>query len=104
HVKAVESMIHGNMKAPFEIFNVGTGTGYSVLDAIHSFERTSGVRLNYEIVGRRTGDIEKIWADPSFTNAELGWKAERNLDEMTSSAWKWEKAYREGKTLFKISD
>lgn len=104
HVKAVERMINGNMKNPFEIFNVGTGTGYSVLDAIHSFEKTSGVKLNYEIVGRRAGDIEKIWADPSFTNKELGWKAERSLDEMTSSAWRWEKAYREGKTLFAISD
>ena len=104
HVKAVERMINGNMKNPFEIFNVGTGTGYSVFDAIHSFEKTSGVKLNYEIVGRRAGDIEKIWADPSFTNKELGWKAERSLDEMTSSAWRWEKAYREGKTLFAISD
>jgi len=54
----------------------------------------SGVKLNYEIVGRRAGDIEKVWADPTYSNNELGWKAERNLDEMTSSAWKWEKAYR----------
>jgi UDP-glucose 4-epimerase len=51
--------------------------------------------LNYEIVGRRAGDIEKVWADPTYSNNELGWKAERQLDEMTLSAWNWEKAYRE---------
>lgn len=104
HVKAVERMIEGKMKAPFEVFNVGTGTGYSVLDIIKSFERTSGVKLKYEIVGRRAGDIVKIWADPTYTNKELGWKAERTLDDMTRSAWNWEKAYREGKTCFKNED
>jgi len=101
HVKAVARMIEGKMKKSFEVFNVGTGIGYSVLDIIHSFEKISGMKLNYEIVGRRAGDIVKIWADPSFTNKELGWKAERTLDDMTRSAWEWEKAYREGKTKFK---
>ena len=102
HVKAVERMIQGKMKARFEVFNVGTGTGYSVLDIIKSFERSNGIKLKYEIVGRRAGDIVKIWADPTYTNKELGWKAERTLDDMTRSAWEWEKAYREGKTCFKI--
>ena len=94
HVVAVERMIDEKMKKSFEVFNLGTGTGYSVLDVIGSFEKVSGVKLNYEIVGRRAGDIEKVWADPSFSNEELGWKAERQLDEMTLSAWEWEKAYR----------
>lgn len=94
HVVAVERMINEKMKNDFEIFNLGTGTGYSVLDVIRSFEKVSGVKLNYEIVGRRAGDIEKVWADPTYSNNELGWKAERGLDEMTLSAWKWEKAYR----------
>lgn len=100
HVVAVERMIKENMKKPFEVFNLGTGIGYSVLDVINSFEKVSGVKLNYEIVGRRAGDIEKVWADPSFSNNELGWKAERSLDEMTLSAWKWEQTYRKGETLF----
>lgn len=102
HVAAVERMADGKMKKNFEVFNVGTGKGYSVLEAIHSFEKASGKPLNYEIVGRRAGDIVKIWADPTFTNNELGWKAERSIDEMTKSAWEWEKAYRAGKTKFKV--
>lgn len=90
HVIAVERMLNNRMKKTFEIFNLGTGTGYSVLEVIRSFEKVSGVKLNYQIVGRRAGDIEKVWADPTFSNNELGWKAERNLDEMTLSAWKWQ--------------
>lgn len=104
HVAAVERMADGKMKKPFEVFNIGTGKGYSVLEAIHSFEKASGKPLNYEIVGRRAGDIVKIWADPTFTNNELGWKAERSIDEMTKSAWEWEKAYRAGKTKFKVEE
>lgn len=100
HVVAVERMIDEKMKKSFEIFNLGTGTGYSVLEVIRSFEKVSGIMLNYEIVGRRAGDIEKVWADPTYSNNELGWKAERQLDEMTSSAWKWEQAYRKGETVF----
>jgi UDP-glucose 4-epimerase len=65
-----------------------------VLEAINSFEKVSGCKLNYRIGGRRSGDIEKIWADTSFANRELGWKAERNLDDMMRSAWKWETNYR----------
>lgn len=95
HVIAVERMINNKMKKSFEIFNLGTGTGYSVLEVIRSFEKVSGVKLNYQIVGRRAGDIEKVWADPTFSNNELGWKAERNLDEMTLSAWKWQMSYNE---------
>lgn len=104
HVAAVERMADGKMKRQFEVFNVGTGKGYSVLEAIHSFEKAAGKPLNYEIVGRRAGDIVKIWADPTFTNNELGWKAERSIDEMTKSAWEWEKAYRAGKTKFKVEE
>jgi len=95
HVIAVDRMIQKNMKKAFEIFNLGTGKGYSVLETIKAFEKVSGVKLNYKIVGRREGDIEKVWADPSFSNEELGWKAEKELDEMMLSAWKWEKALEE---------
>lgn len=97
HVISIERMINSKMKKDFEIFNLGTGIGYSVLDVIKSFEKVSGKKLNYKIVDRRAGDIEKVWANPSFTNRELGWKAEKGLDDMTSSAWKWELAYRSRK-------
>ncbi len=104
HVVAIQSMIDGKMKSQFEVFNLGTGNGYSVLEAIKSFEKTSGKKLNYEITGRRAGDIVKVWADPTYSNNELGWKATRGIDEMTSSAWKWELSYRNGETAFPIED
>jgi UDP-glucose 4-epimerase len=91
HVIAVERMIHEKMKNKVETFNLGTGNGYSVLEVIQSFEKTTGVKLNYKIMDRRPGDIEKVWADTTFANEELGWKAEKGIDEMTSTAWKWEK-------------
>jgi UDP-glucose 4-epimerase len=94
HVVAIKRMIGQQMKKPFEVFNLGTGNGYSVLEVIRSFERVSGEKLNYRIVGRRAGDVEQVWANPAFSNNELGWKALKSLDEMTASAWKWEKAYR----------
>ncbi len=92
HVIAVERMIKGKTKMKVEVFNLGTGYGFSVLEVIRSFERTSGVKLDYRIMDRRPGDVEKVWADTNFANSELGWKAEKSLDEMTHSAWKWEKA------------
>lgn len=92
HVVAVDRMISGKTKLPFEIFNLGTGNGFSVLEVIQSFEKVSGGKLNYQIVDRRPGDVEKVWADTSFANEVLGWKALKNLDEMMLSAWNWEKA------------
>ena len=94
HVIAVDRMIQNKMKKPFEVFNLGTGKGYSVLEVIKAFEKVSGVKLNYKIVGRREGDVVQVWADPSYSNKELGWKAEKGLEEMVASAWKWEQAYR----------
>ena len=91
HVIAVERMIDQKMKNDFEFFNIGTGNGYSVLEVIKSFEKVSGQKLNYQIVGRRAGDVEQVWADTKFANDELGWKAKKTLDEMTLSAWNWEK-------------
>ena len=98
HVVAIDRMVNHKMKKPLEIFNLGTGIGYSVLDVINAFEKVSGLKLNYKIVARREGDIEKVWANPDFSNRELGWKAERNLEEMVDSAWKWEQTFR-GKTI-----
>lgn len=90
HVVAVNRMIANRGKSDFEIFNLGTGNGFSVLEVIKSFEKVSGVKLNYTITDRRPGDIEKVWADTAYANTELGWRAEKNLDEMMASAWKWE--------------
>jgi len=98
HVVAIDRMVNKKMLKQMEIFNLGTGIGYSVLDVIKAFEKTSGLKLNYKIVPRRAGDIEKVWANPDFSNQVLGWKAERNLEEMVGSAWKWEQAFR-GKTV-----
>ncbi len=92
HLIAVERMLGGKSKLKLEIFNLGTGTGYSVLDVIKSFEKVTGEKLNYKIVPRRPGDVEKVWANTKFANDELGWKAEKTLDEMMLSAWNWEKS------------
>jgi UDP-glucose 4-epimerase len=94
HVAAIKRLMEGRNKKKYEVFNLGTGTGVSVLEAINSFERVSGVKLKYKIVGRRPGDIEKIWADPSMANKELGWKTLSTLDEAMKTAWDWEKTIR----------
>jgi UDP-glucose 4-epimerase len=94
HVVAVMRLLEARNKTNFEVFNLGTGIGVSVLEAIRSFERISGIKLKYKITGRRAGDIEKIWADPSFANKELGWKTLSSLDEAMKTAWDWEKFIR----------
>jgi len=97
HVIAIKRLIEDKNKKSYEVFNLGTGNGVSVLEAIKSFERVSGIKLKYRIVGRRAGDIEKIWADPSFANKELGWKTLSSLDEAMKTAWDWEKMIRSNK-------
>ncbi|MCW0481496.1 UDP-glucose 4-epimerase GalE [Gaoshiqia sediminis] len=94
HVVAIERLLQNKNKAGYEVFNLGTGNGYSVLEIVHGFEKATGVKLNYKIVGRRAGDIVKIWADTSYANKELGWKAEKGLEETLLSAWNWEKRVR----------
>ncbi len=91
HVVALERLINKKNMQHYEIFNLGTGDGFSVLDVVQTFEKVSGQKLNYEITKRRPGDVEKIWADTSLANNELGWKTEKSLEEMLSSAWNWEK-------------
>lgn len=90
HVISVKRMLGKLNSKPYEVFNLGTGIGVSVFEAIKSFERVSGKKLNYRVAARRPGDIEKIWADPSLANSELGWKTESTLDECMLTAWKWE--------------
>ena len=94
HVAAVRRMIDGKNKEKYEIFNIGTGRGVSVLELVHRFEEANGVKTNSKIPGRRAGDIIAIWADPTLANTELGWKAERSLDETLRAAWAWEKHLR----------
>jgi UDP-glucose 4-epimerase len=94
HVIAVKRLIEKKNKEHYEVFNLGTGNGVSVLEAIHSFEKVSGVKLKYKITGRRQGDIVKIWADPSRATRELGWKTMYSLDDCMKTAWEWEKQIR----------
>ncbi|MBV5313077.1 MAG: UDP-glucose 4-epimerase GalE [Prolixibacteraceae bacterium] len=94
HVVAVSRLVEEKSKKQFEVFNLGTGNGLTVLDVVKSFEKVTGLNLNYKIVDRRAGDVEKVYADTTFANEELGWKAESSLDDILSSAWKWEKKIR----------
>lgn len=94
HVAAIGRMVGGKNKLSYEIFNVGTGNGVSVLELVRRFEQVNGVKVCHKIVGRRAGDIVAIWADPTLANEELGWKAERTLDQTLAAAWAWEKHLR----------
>lgn len=95
HVIAVDRMLGGKSKQDVEIFNLGTGKGVSVLELIQTFEKATGVKVNYKIVGRREGDIEKVWANPEWANKELGWEAKETLEDTLASAWKWQQKLRE---------
>ena len=97
HVKAIDRMLNAKDRKRVEVFNLGTGTGLSVLTLIREFEAATGVKLPYSIVGRREGDIEKVWADPKKANEVLGWKAETPIRDVLASAWKWEQHIRHKK-------
>lgn len=94
HVAAINRLINKEQESDYEVFNIGTGNGVSVLELIHRFENVNKLKLNYAIAPRREGDITAIWADPSKANNVLGWHAERDLDETLASAWAWEKQIR----------
>ncbi|MBD5233912.1 MAG: UDP-glucose 4-epimerase GalE [Bacteroidales bacterium] len=94
HVAAVNRMVSGKMKEKYEIFNVGTGTPLSVLELITRFEKANNLKLNYKIAARRQGDVPAVWADTTLANNELGWKAERDIDDTLRAAWAWEKHVR----------
>jgi len=94
HVVALNRLLSEKNKANYEIFNLGTGKGSSVLEVIQSFERVSGRTLNYKIVDRREGDITAAYADTNRANNELGWKAQLTLDDAMRSAWNWEQKVR----------
>ena len=95
HVIAVQRMLEDKSESKIEIFNLGTGVGLSVLELIDAFERATGVKVPHKIVGRRAGDIEKVWANPKYANEVLGWKAESTIEDTMRSAWAWQKKLRE---------
>ena len=95
HFIAIERMLGDKETPAIEIFNLGTGNGVSVLELIDSFQRSTGVKVPYKIVGRRSGDIEKVWANPDRANNVLGWKADTPLDDTMRSAWAWQCRLRE---------
>jgi UDP-glucose 4-epimerase len=84
--------MNAHNKNSFEVFNIGTGIGYSVLDIINAFEKTTNIKINYKIVDRRPGDVEAVFADTTLANNELGWTAIYNIEDMMRTAWKWEQA------------
>ncbi|MDR1223129.1 MAG: UDP-glucose 4-epimerase GalE [Tannerella sp.] len=90
HVTAIDRMLGDRSKDHLEIFNLGTGNGVSVLELIRTFEKATGVKVPHMIVGRREGDIEKVWANPKHANEVLGWKAQETLEDTLRSAWKWQ--------------
>ena len=94
HVKAIDRMLNDKDRQQVEVFNLGTGTGLSVLTLINEFEAATGVKIPYTIVGRREGDIEQVWAAPEKANKILGWKADTPIRDVLASAWKWEKHIR----------
>ena len=91
HVCAVARMLDGKMADPYEVFNIGTGRPLSVMELVTAFEKVNHLKLNYRFVPRRPGDVVAIWADPSKANRELGWRAERDIEDTLKAAWAWEK-------------
>jgi len=94
HVIALERLLSETNTTNFEIFNLGTGTGSSVLEVVKAFEKVTGTNLSYKIVARREGDVISVYADTKKANEELGWKSEKTMEDALASAWKWEKKIR----------
>lgn len=95
HVCALDRMLENSECESLEVYNLGTGKGVSVLELINAFEKVNGVKVPYKIVGRRTGDIVKVWGNPSKANNILGWKAEISVEETMRTAWNWQLKLRE---------
>lgn len=99
HVVALTRMFENKSDEKIEIFNLGTGTGLSVLELIKVFEKVIEKPLNYQIAERREGDIEQIWANPDKANKVLGWKADTNIEDTMTNAWKWQQSLREKRIM-----
>lgn len=94
HVVALQRLLKNKNESNYEVFNLGTGRGSSVLEVVNAFEKTTGKKLDYKIVGRRPGDVIAVYADTQKANDILGWKTERTMEDALASAWKWEKKVR----------
>ncbi len=94
HVIAMQRLLKNKGSSNFEIFNIGTGKGSSVLEVVQEFEKVTGQKLNYKIVNRRQGDVISVYADTKKANEILGWKAEKTMEEALSSSWEWEQKLR----------
>ena len=97
HVIALQRLLESKNTENYEVFNIETGKGSTVLEVNQSFERVSGKKLNYQIVGRRAGDITAAYANTDKANNVLGWKAQSSLDDAMRSAWQWEQKVRSEK-------
>jgi UDP-glucose 4-epimerase len=97
HVKALNYLTEHRQKEKCTTFNLGTGNGITVLEAINSFEKVSGVKLNYELGPRRDGDVESIYANNDLARKELGWEPKYDIDEMMRTAWKWQQTFLQQK-------
>lgn len=95
HVKAMQRVLDNPDSEAVECFNIGTGKGVSTLEVVEGFEKATGVKLNWTYAPRREGDIEKVWGNVDKANKVLGWKADTPLDEVLSTAWKWQKKLRD---------
>jgi len=93
HVVAINRLLEKKNKSNYEFFNIGTGTGISVLEIIEAFKKATGIKINYRITQRRDGDIEKVWADTSLANNELGWKAITPIEETLANAWRFQQRF-----------
>jgi UDP-glucose 4-epimerase len=98
HVAAMARVL-GESAEKIDYFNIGTGNGNSTLEIVETFEKATGVKLNWKYGPRREGDIEKIWGDVTKANTVLGWKAEASLDDVLRSAWKWQERLRENNIM-----
>ena len=97
HVVAIARMVEGRNKERYEVFNVGTGRPVSVFELVKGFEAANNLKLNYKVAQRRAGDVTAVWADTTLANEELGWRAERELNDTLRAAWEWEKYVRGNK-------
>lgn len=95
HVVAIKRMVEGKSKERYEIFNIGTGRPVSVFELVRGFEQANNLKLNYRVAPRRAGDVTAVWADTTLANEELGWRAERELQETLRAAWAWEQSVRQ---------
>ncbi|WP_407731287.1 UDP-glucose 4-epimerase GalE [Pseudocitrobacter faecalis] len=93
HLAALDGKEKGGT---FKVFNLGTGIGYSVLDLVKAFEKMTGKKINYQLVGRRPGDVAECWSDPSLARQQIGWQATRSLDDMIRDTWNWQKNNPDG--------